>query len=191
MPSQLLHSLSQVTSHQTPHYTHTPGGASSSSAYGGQSNYVNTVSTYCKNCSEVRVLFIITCLSPFQPYTPSGQTPFMTPYMSQTPRYGQTTPSMSGPFVMPGVPAGGPGSYHGGSSGGGGAASGSGRSSNPGYHQSPQQPVSRHHHGSSPYVPQSSPHSRYATGSGHESNDWARANDAWARGSGSHTPRGG
>lgn len=44
MPSQLLHSLSQVTSHQTPHYTHTPGGASSSSGYGGQSNYVNTVS---------------------------------------------------------------------------------------------------------------------------------------------------
>lgn len=44
MPSQMLHSLSQVTSHQTPHYTHTPGGASSSSAYGGQSQYVNTVS---------------------------------------------------------------------------------------------------------------------------------------------------
>lgn len=51
-----------------------------------------------------------------QPYTPSGQTPFMTPYQTphsqQTPRYGQTTPSqhlptaaphMSGPFLHPGA----------------------------------------------------------------------------------------
>lgn len=148
----------------------------------------------------------------FQPYTPSGQTPFMTPYTSQTPRYGQTTPSMSGPFVMPGVPMSGQGGSAGGSYGSGG-----GRSGNAGYHQSPQQQQqvssSRHHHsgggqhGSSPYVP--SPQSRYGGTTsgghgGHESNDWARANDAWARGSksgsggsggiygeGSHTPRGG
>lgn len=152
------------------------------------------------------------CLFHLQPYTPSGQTPFMTPYTSQTPRYGQTTPSMSGPFLMPGAPMNGGG-------GGGATASGSyhggGRSANVGYHQSPQQQQqqqvfsSRHHHGGSPYVP--SPQSRYGGtssggsgvggGGGHDSNDWARANDAWARGSksgvttgygeGSHTPRGG
>lgn len=54
--------------------------------YGGQSSYVNT------------------------PYTPSGQTPFMTPYQTphnstQTPRYGQTTPNYSnGPFAHPRPP---------------------------------------------------------------------------------------
>lgn len=70
MPSHMLQSLSQVAS-KTPHYpTFTPGYGSSSTS-GGQSSYVNT------------------------PYTPSGQTPFMTPYhtphhSSQTPRYGQT-----------------------------------------------------------------------------------------------------
>ncbi|KAF7265216.1 transcription elongation factor Spt6 [Rhynchophorus ferrugineus] len=47
------------------------------------------------------------------PYTPSGQTPFMTPYQTphhqQTPRYGQATPSAvptgmsSGPFLHPGA----------------------------------------------------------------------------------------
>lgn len=41
MPSQMLHTLSQATAHQTPHYSHTPGSAS---GYGGQSTYVNTVS---------------------------------------------------------------------------------------------------------------------------------------------------
>ncbi|KAL3272900.1 hypothetical protein HHI36_014360 [Cryptolaemus montrouzieri] len=69
---------------QTPHYPHTPGGG-----YGATS-YINT------------------------PYTPSGQTPFMTPYgtphTQQTPRYGQQTPSqqhmqptMNGPFLHPGA----------------------------------------------------------------------------------------
>ncbi|XP_055297233.1 transcription elongation factor SPT6 isoform X2 [Sitodiplosis mosellana] len=63
---------------KTPHYPHTPG------AYGGQSSYVNT------------------------PYTPSGQTPFMTPYQTphhaaQTPRYGQSTPSAV--FAHPKPPA--------------------------------------------------------------------------------------
>lgn len=52
-----------------------------------------------------------------QPYTPSGQTPFMTPYQTphtqQTPRYGQQTPAqhlppntaphMNGPFLHPGA----------------------------------------------------------------------------------------
>lgn len=87
MPSHMLHSLSQVASSQTPHYPHTPG-------YG---QYINT------------------------PYTPSGQTPFMTPYHtphhggSQTPRYGQATPSNNGPFLQPGAPIGG-GRSHGSSS---------------------------------------------------------------------------
>lgn len=65
--------------------------------YGGQSSYVNT------------------------PYTPSGQTPFMTPYQTphhavQTPRYGQVTPSNSnGTFAEPRPPQSGrsrPNQYH-------------------------------------------------------------------------------
>lgn len=47
----------------------------------------------------------------FQPYTPSGQTPIMTPYnmtphSSQTPRYGQTTPTQQqhGQFARPAPP---------------------------------------------------------------------------------------
>ncbi|XP_023303515.2 transcription elongation factor SPT6 [Lucilia cuprina] len=58
--------MSQSIAAHTPHFSSTPG------YHGG---YVNT------------------------PYTPSGQTPFMTPYAtphtSQTPRYGNTTPSPS------------------------------------------------------------------------------------------------
>ncbi|XP_044731246.1 transcription elongation factor SPT6 isoform X2 [Chrysoperla carnea] len=65
-----------AVANQTPHYPHTPGGGYATSGY------INT------------------------PYTPSGQTPFMTPY--QTPRYGQQTPAhmpppMSGPFLHPGA----------------------------------------------------------------------------------------
>ena len=88
MPSHMLHSLSQATG-QTPHYPHTPGGS------GGYGQYINT------------------------PYTPSGQTPFMTPYhtphhaTSQTPRYGQATPSNNGPFLQPGPPIAGSRSQHG------------------------------------------------------------------------------
>lgn len=72
MPSHMLHSLSQVAS-KTPHYPAFTPGYSAGSTSGGQSSYVNT------------------------PYTPSGQTPFMTPYQTphhstQTPRYGQTQP---------------------------------------------------------------------------------------------------
>ncbi|KAJ8959605.1 hypothetical protein NQ318_021791 [Aromia moschata] len=75
-----------AVANQTPHYPHTPGGAY------GAANYINT------------------------PYTPSGQTPFMTPYQTphtqQTPRYGQQTPSqhmpgtaphLNGPFLHPGA----------------------------------------------------------------------------------------
>lgn len=52
LPTHMVQSLSAVAN-QTPHYPHTPGGATAN-------NYFTT------------------------PYTPSGQTPFMTPY--QTPR---------------------------------------------------------------------------------------------------------
>ncbi|CAH0563642.1 unnamed protein product [Brassicogethes aeneus] len=101
LPSHMMQTLSAVAN-QTPHYPpHTPGGAY------GAGNYINT------------------------PYTPSGQTPFMTPYQTphsqQTPRYGQQTPSqhhhgasgggapaqaqqvpapaphMNGPFLHPGA----------------------------------------------------------------------------------------
>ncbi|XP_026284387.1 transcription elongation factor SPT6 isoform X1 [Frankliniella occidentalis] len=80
MPTHMLHSLSQVAS-QTPHYSHTPGVYGAASVHG----YPNT------------------------PYTPSGQTPFMTPYATphhatQTPRYGQPTPSqMTAGFLHPGA----------------------------------------------------------------------------------------
>lgn len=78
LPSHMLHSLSQVAS-QTPHYSHTPGVYGAGSVHG----YPNT------------------------PYTPSGQTPFMTPYATPhhattTPRYGQPTPTASG-FLHPGA----------------------------------------------------------------------------------------
>ncbi|KAG5681165.1 hypothetical protein PVAND_010625 [Polypedilum vanderplanki] len=40
------------------------------------------------------------------PYTPSGQTPFLafTPHSSQTPRYGQMTPTQHGQFLRPSAP---------------------------------------------------------------------------------------
>lgn len=61
MPRHMLQSLSQVANH-TPHYLQTPGAASTTSAYGGVQ-----IST---------------------PYTPSGQTPFLTP-SQPTPRYNE------------------------------------------------------------------------------------------------------
>nr|CAD7195384.1 unnamed protein product [Timema douglasi] len=77
LPTHMLHSLSQVAS-QTPHYPHTPGGGYGASMH----TYPNT------------------------PYTPSGQTPFMTPYhtphASQTPRYGQQTPQHIPQHTVPG-----------------------------------------------------------------------------------------
>ncbi|KYN09622.1 Transcription elongation factor SPT6 [Trachymyrmex cornetzi] len=87
LPHHMLHSLSQVAN-QTPHHypPHTPG-AASTTGYGGGHTYPNT------------------------PYTPSGQTPFMTPYQTPhhsqpTPRYGQQTPSHhQGPFVHPPPPS--------------------------------------------------------------------------------------
>ena len=68
----MLHSLSQVAN-ATPHYPQTPGAASTATGYGAMHAYsINT------------------------PYTPSAQTPFMTPYQTPgqpTPRYGGQTPS--------------------------------------------------------------------------------------------------
>lgn len=68
LPHHMLHSLSQVANHTPHHYQpHTPGATGAS--YGATHTYPNT------------------------PYTPSGQTPFMTPYQQPTPRYGQQTPT--------------------------------------------------------------------------------------------------
>ena len=70
LPRHMLHSLSQVAN-QTPHYPQTPGAASTATGYGG---------LYAVNT----------------PYTPSGQTPYITPYQTPgqpTPRYGEQTPS--------------------------------------------------------------------------------------------------
>ncbi|GAB0093481.1 Transcription elongation factor SPT6 [Sergentomyia squamirostris] len=120
------------------------------------------------------------------PYTPSGQTPYMTPYhtphSSQTPRYGQTTPNINnGPFAHPGAPISG--SYRSGSvSSTGGYHGGAGSQPAPNPHPSPHQ---QRYQGSSPYVP--SPHARY--GSQTEKLEWQRADDAWARSRG--TPSGG
>ncbi|XP_017879018.1 transcription elongation factor SPT6-like [Ceratina calcarata] len=76
MPHHMLHSLSKVAS-QTPHHypPYTPGAAS-------VTNYGMYGST---------------------PYTPSGQTPFMTPY--HTPHHPQTPSHAQGPFLQPIPPA--------------------------------------------------------------------------------------
>lgn len=145
MPSHMLHSLSQVAN-RTPHYPHTPG-------YGGQSSYVNT------------------------PYTPSGQTPFMTPYhtphhTTQTPRYGQTTPTFSnGPFVHPRAPP---------------PPRSNSRASNS-YRQSPRQPQSYQRDQRSPHVPspRSRPSSHQASQRGppktidNEEAEWDQVPEAW------------
>lgn len=73
LPNSIMHSLSQVANH-TPHYPQTPGAASNATGYGmhGTPYAINT------------------------PYTPSGQTPYITPYQTPanpTPRYGEQTPS--------------------------------------------------------------------------------------------------
>ncbi|CAL4068292.1 unnamed protein product [Meganyctiphanes norvegica] len=74
MNPNMLHNLSAAAS-TTPYGAHTPGGYSQGTPYSVNS-YANT------------------------PYTPSGQTPFMTPYAtpgpSTTPRYGNQTPSYHG-----------------------------------------------------------------------------------------------
>lgn len=143
--------------------------------YGGQSSYVNT------------------------PYTPSGQTPFMTPYQTphhavQTPRYGQATPSNSnsnGTFAQPRPPQ----------------SSRASRSSQ--YHQSShtshsknaqqwsnQRPQSAHR--SSPHVPSprnrftpthgsrpshhssyQSHHSKNPSGSINDDDDWEKGSASW------------
>lgn len=124
MPTHMLHSLSQVAS-QTPHYPHTPGGGT----------YGASVHTY-----------------PNTPYTPSGQTPFMTPYhtphLTQTPRYGQQTPSHTqGGFLHPGsvTPS----------------------------HRTPSQRAAH-----TPHTPQPRPQ---VTPQASEPMDWRKAAEAWAK----------
>lgn len=118
--------------------------------YGGQSSYVNT------------------------PYTPSGQTPFMTPYQTphhstQTPRYGQNTPNNfnNGQFAHPRGVA--PGSRS------NSRASNSYRPSP--YQRSPHVPSPRsrntpNNHGSSRPPPQ---HKSYED----EEAEWEQAAEAW------------
>ncbi|XP_071442779.1 transcription elongation factor SPT6 isoform X2 [Hetaerina americana] len=149
LPSHMLHSLSQAASH-TPHYPHTPGGGTAgySSAYG---TYANT------------------------PYTPSGQTPFMTPYQtphgsSQTPRYGQQTPSHHGvvgggltpnssgtPFLHPGAVTPG--------------------------HRTPSHRTPHHHgmHQTPSYVSQQTTPQPRSQPISSEPTDWRKAAEAWAR----------
>lgn len=143
LPNHMLHSLSQVAS-QTPHYAHTPGGG----GYGANMHtYHNT------------------------PYTPSGQTPFMTPYHTphgtQTPRYGQQTPSHHPAHHTQGFLH--PGSV----------------TPSPPSHRTPTHRVVH---------PPHTPHSRSAQGTMvNEPMDWRRAAEAWAklknRESGMNTPR--
>lgn len=120
-----------AVANQTPHYPHTPGGGY---AAGG---YINT------------------------PYTPSGQTPFMTPY--QTPRYGQHTPGhnmgppphMSGGFLHPGS-------------------------------VTPAHRSSHHHH----QMMEDSPRSNSrAYNSANDPSDWQKAAEAWARNKTPHDDR--
>lgn len=72
MPHHMLHSLSKVANQTSHHYpSYTPGVVS----INNYEMYENT------------------------PYTPSGQTPFMTPY--HTPHYLQTPNYSQGPFLQP------------------------------------------------------------------------------------------
>nr|CAD7453944.1 unnamed protein product [Timema tahoe] len=128
LPTHMLHSLSQVAS-QTPHYPHTPGGGYGASMH----TYPNT------------------------PYTPSGQTPFMTPYhtphASQTPRYGQQTPQHIPQHTVPG------GFLHPGSL-------------TPGHRTPSHRPVAM------PHTPQARSSITNVTS---EPMDWRKAAEAWAK----------
>lgn len=157
MPTHMLNSLSQATSH-TPRYDYTPGD------FGSTSNYVTT------------------------PYTPSGQTPYMTPYQqtphsSQTPRYGSSTPSQhsNGSFVHPGSVS----MPHRSRGGGHNDRSGSSPFNNPA--------------SVSPYSNESANMGRYGSMQ-QEKRNWEKATDSWmSKGRGGHqnrdggrnTPRGG
>lgn len=142
----------------TPRYDYTPGD------FGSTSNYVTT------------------------PYTPSGQTPYMTPYQqtphsSQTPRYGSSTPSQhsNGSFVHPGSVRMLPRNRGGGHN----DRAGSSPYNNPA--------------SVSPYSNESSNNGRYGSLQ-QEKNNWEKATDSWtskgrggfnSREGGRNTPRGG
>ncbi|XP_055909198.1 transcription elongation factor SPT6 [Eupeodes corollae] len=114
------------------------------------------------------------------PYTPSGQTPFMTPYhtphSSQTPRYNHNTPSpasstSNGHFARPTIP---PSSHsrHGGSV----------HASPQSYGRSPREPGGSRGSGGGGGVPP--PHhsrSNAYSSAQQESMDWQMASDSWAR----------
>uniref|UniRef100_A0A182J0J1 Transcription elongation factor SPT6 n=1 Tax=Anopheles atroparvus TaxID=41427 RepID=A0A182J0J1_ANOAO len=122
------------------------------------------------------------------PYTPSGQTPYMTPYQqtphfSQTPRYGTSTPSQySNKSSYTGLPTGHaapPASHHGyktsssssrgGMGGGSSVASGSSMSMQ---QPSPYSNSSDHHYRSSQSSQQH--HAR------NEYDSWSKATDSWS-----------
>ncbi|XP_017776397.1 PREDICTED: transcription elongation factor SPT6 isoform X2 [Nicrophorus vespilloides] len=147
------------------------------------------------------------------PYTPSGQTPFMTPYQTphaqQTPRYGHQTPSqhlpntaphMSGPFLHPGAvtPSQRTPGYR----------NSMASSQSPMMQPSPQPSPHGRSYGDHKSYPTESPrsysseHRSYPDGGGrssrnnyahnNESTDWQKAAEAWARSKGGReggTPR--
>lgn len=141
LPSHMLHSLSQVAN-KTPHYPHTPG------AYPGQSSYINTPHT--------------------DVYTPSGQTPFMTPYQMPTPKYGQTTPGTV--FAHPKAPTS---NHRSRSSQYQGSNHSSSQSQQPWPSTSGNRSSRSSHHRSSPHVP-SPRNSRYTPTEGSHSHSRSR-----------------
>uniref|UniRef100_A0A2M3YZ36 Transcription elongation factor SPT6 n=1 Tax=Anopheles braziliensis TaxID=58242 RepID=A0A2M3YZ36_9DIPT len=137
------------------------------------------------------------------PYTPSGQTPYMTPYQqtphfSQTPRYGTSTPSQysNKSSYAGGMPAGHPPSIHGykssSSSRGmsmGGASSAASSSSLMMMQQqpSPYSNSSDHHYRTA--GPPHHPHHQPGGGRSVEYDSWSKATDSWSNRTGGSNNR--
>lgn len=140
-------------------------------------------------------------MATLQPYTPSGQTPYMTPYQqtphfSQTPRYGTSTPSQySNKSAYTGIPTGHPppsASHHGykstsaarGMGGVSSAASSSSSSLMMMQQPSPYSNSSDHH-----YRTQQPPMHHHARNNEYDS--WSKATDSWSnRGNSSNMMKG-
>ncbi|XP_053670514.1 transcription elongation factor SPT6 [Anopheles nili] len=125
------------------------------------------------------------------PYTPSGQTPYMTPYQqtphfSQTPRYGTSTPSQySNKSSYTVIPTGPPPGHHGyksSSTGRGMGSASSAASSSSGLmmmqQPSPYSNSSEHH-----YRSQSSQQMHHSRNNEYDS--WSKATDSWSNRGGS------
>lgn len=143
MPSSMLHSLSQVTN-TTPQNQYTPG------THGGQSSYtVNTPYTPSGQTPYIsKYLSRHNCPHEFNLKHFPAMTPYATPHASQTPRYGQTTPSLGqkSPFVHPGMP------------------------------------ISAQRIGASPYQQSPSSQTRGYSQAAQENSSWERASEAWGAG---------